>query len=85
VKIGWDVVIMDTDLHGHSGRAAKTKPVVIEDEIWIGYRAVIPKGVHIGRGAVIGTGAIATKNVSPLAVVANSRADVIFTASAPSR
>jgi acetyltransferase-like isoleucine patch superfamily enzyme len=83
VKIGWDVVIMDTDLHGHSGRPAGTKPVVIDDEVWIGCRALILKGVHIGKGAIIAAGAIVTKDVPPLAVVASPKAEVIFTITAP--
>jgi acetyltransferase-like isoleucine patch superfamily enzyme len=83
VKIGWDVVIMDTDLHGHSGRPAIAKPVVIEDNVWVGCRALILKGVRIGRGAVIAAGAIVTKDVPPLAVVASPRADVVFIAKAP--
>jgi acetyltransferase-like isoleucine patch superfamily enzyme len=84
VKIGWDVVIMDTDLHGHSGQPAVAKPVIIEDDVWIGCRALILKGVHIGSGAVIAAGAVVTKNVPPLAVVASPRAQVIFNATAPS-
>jgi acetyltransferase-like isoleucine patch superfamily enzyme len=83
VKIGWDVVIMDTDLHGHSGRPARAKPVVIEDDVWIGCRAVILKGVHIGAGAIIAAGAIVTKDVPPLAVVAGPSATVRFMAGGP--
>jgi acetyltransferase-like isoleucine patch superfamily enzyme len=85
VKIGWDVVIMDTDLHGHSGQPARTKPVVIEDNVWIGCRALILKGVHIGAGAIIAAGAIVTKDVPPLAVVASPSATVLFTATEPTR
>jgi acetyltransferase-like isoleucine patch superfamily enzyme len=82
-KIGWDVIIMDTDLHGHSGQPAKTRPVVIDDNVWIGCRALILKGVHIGHGAIIAAGAIVTKDVPPLAVVASPRATVLFNATAP--
>jgi acetyltransferase-like isoleucine patch superfamily enzyme len=83
VKIGWDVVIMDTDLHGHSGQPAKVKPVVIDDNAWIGCRALILKGVHIGAGAIIAAGAIVTKDVPPLAVVAGPSASVRFMTAAP--
>ena len=38
-------------------------PVVIEDNVWIGEKASILPGVHIGRGAIIGTGAVVTKDV----------------------
>lgn len=83
VKIGWDAVIMDTDLHGHSGQPARTKPVVIDDDVWIGCRALLLKGVHVGKGAIIGAGAIVTKNVPPLAVVASPSAAVLFSVSEP--
>jgi acetyltransferase-like isoleucine patch superfamily enzyme len=43
--------------------------VVIEDDVWIGSHAIIMPGVRIGRGAVIGAGAIVTKDVKPLAIV----------------
>jgi acetyltransferase-like isoleucine patch superfamily enzyme len=82
-KIGWDTVIMDTDLHGHSGRPAVSRPVIIEDNVWIGCRAVILKGVRIGRGAVVGAGAIVTSDVPPLAVVGSPRAQILFKASSP--
>ena len=86
VKIGWDVVIMDTDLHGYSeGQPVRAKPVVIEDEVWIGCRALILKGVHIGKGAIIGAGAIVTKDVPPLAVVAGPSATVVFSIATPLR
>src|SRR5581483_5822312 len=78
VKIGWDTEIMDTDLHGHSGRPASVKPVVVEDEVWIGCRVIILKGVRIGHGAVIGAGAIVTQDVPPLTVVASPKAEVLF-------
>jgi acetyltransferase-like isoleucine patch superfamily enzyme len=68
---------MDTDLHGHSGKPLTTRAVVIEDEVWIGCRVLILKGVRIGKGAVIAAGAIVTKDVPPLAVVASPRAEIV--------
>ena len=38
-------------------------PVIIEDNVWIGEKASILAGVHIGRGAIIGAGAVVTKDV----------------------
>jgi acetyltransferase-like isoleucine patch superfamily enzyme len=76
-KIGWDVVIMDTNLHGHSGQSVIARPIIIEEDVWIGCRAVILKGVRIGRGAVVAAGAIVTRDVPAHAVVAGPRADVI--------
>jgi acetyltransferase-like isoleucine patch superfamily enzyme len=50
------------------------KPVVIEDDVWIGIGAIILKGVHIGRGARIGAGAVVTKNVPAGATVVGNPA-----------
>jgi acetyltransferase-like isoleucine patch superfamily enzyme len=41
----------------------------IEDDVWIGTHAVILDGVVIGRGSVIGAGAVVTKNVPPYSVM----------------
>lgn len=46
-----------------------SKPILIEDDVWIGTHAVILPGVVVGKGAVIGAGAIVTKNVPPNAIV----------------
>jgi acetyltransferase-like isoleucine patch superfamily enzyme len=45
-------------------------PVTIEDYVFIGSRAMILPGVTIGRGAVVTAGAIVTKDVAPMTVVA---------------
>lgn len=51
--------------------------IVVDDDVWIGYRATILDGVHIGQGAVIGAGAVVTKDVPPYAVVGGVPAKVI--------
>ena len=43
--------------------------IIIEDDVWIGARAIILKGVRIGRGSVIGAGAVVNKDVPPYSVV----------------
>ena len=43
--------------------------IVIGNDVWIGYEAVIMAGVHIGNGAIIGTRAVVTKDVPPYAIV----------------
>ena len=45
------------------------KPIVIEDDVWIGANSSILAGVTIGKGAVVGAGAVVTKNVNPYTVV----------------
>lgn len=43
--------------------------IIIGNDVWIGYEAVIMSGVHIGNGAIIGTRAVVTKDVEPYAIV----------------
>ena len=43
--------------------------IVIGNDVWIGYEAVIMSGVHIGDGAIIGTRAVVTKDVEPYTIV----------------
>lgn len=49
---------------------AREERVVIDDYVFIGPRAIILPGVHIGRGAVIAAGAVVTKDVEKLTIVA---------------
>jgi len=50
---------------------------MIEFGSWIGAKAVILPGVTIGRGAVVGAGAIVTKDVPPFTVVAGNPARIV--------
>ena len=43
--------------------------IVIGNDVWIGYEAVIMAGVHIGDGAIVGTRAVVTKDVPPYTIV----------------
>ncbi|MFC5067064.1 acetyltransferase [Flaviflagellibacter deserti] len=51
--------------------------IVISPDVWIGHAAIIMPGVNVGTGAVIGSGAIVTKDVPNYAVVVGSPARVI--------
>jgi acetyltransferase-like isoleucine patch superfamily enzyme len=50
------------------------RPVVVEDDVWIGIGAIILKGVTIGRGARVGAGTVVVKNVPPGAIIAGNPA-----------
>ena len=43
--------------------------IVIDNDVWIGYEALIMAGVHIGNGAIIGSRAVVTKDVPPYTIV----------------
>jgi acetyltransferase-like isoleucine patch superfamily enzyme len=77
-RIAWDVVIMDSDLHPLPGQELECKPITIEDQVWIGCRSIILKGVRIGTGAVVAAGAVVTKDVPPFTVVGGVPARVLY-------
>jgi virginiamycin A acetyltransferase len=52
-------------------------PIIIEDEVWIGTGALILSGVKIGRGAIVGAGAVVNKEIPPYAIAAGNPAKVI--------
>ena len=55
------------------------RPVVIDDDAWIGIGAIILKGVRVGRGARVGAGSVVTKDVPAGATVAGNPAQLVET------
>ena len=53
------------------------QPVEIGDDVWIGDRAIILPGVHVGKGVVIGAGAVVAKDIPDWAVVVGNPARVV--------
>lgn len=81
IRIGQNVCINDgaillTASHDLSDPEWKLKkaPIIIEDYAWICTNVIILPGVHVGRGAVLGAGAVVSKNVAPYDVVAGNPA-----------
>lgn len=84
VAIGANSIIIDTDFHPLDYRsrlndtsAGNHKPIVIEDEVFIGLNCLILKGVHIGKGAVIGGGSVVTGNIPPAVIAAGNPARIV--------
>jgi maltose O-acetyltransferase len=78
-RLGPYVMVVDTDFHDplKRGHRPPPRPVTIGDDVWIGAKASILPGVTIGRGAIVGTGAVVTKDVPEFAVVAGVPARVL--------
>ena len=71
---GYYVTVLDSAMHQlepeRRHEIPEPEPVNIEDDVWIGTRAIIMPGVTIGRGAVVAAGSIVTKDVAPRTLVA---------------
>lgn len=87
VKIGKNVMIgpeVAIYTHNHEHKAieipmieqgyTESKPVVIEDDVWVGRRVLILPGVHIGTGAIVAAGAVVIKNVDSYSIVGGNPA-----------
>ena len=89
-RLGYGVVIGPHCVFFKENRAADdvTKPVgdhgttpvklpVVEDWAWVGERVLVMQGRRIGRGAIVGAGAVVTRDVPPFAIVGGNPARVI--------
>jgi len=77
-SISWDCDICDSDFHQivlkDGTRPEVTKPVRIEDDVWIGHGVLITKGVRIGRNSVVAAGAVVRRDMPPNSLVAGNPA-----------
>lgn len=80
--IARDVIVMDTDQHALPGRGLQVAPVDIGDRVWIGARAIVLKGVHIGDDAIVAAGAVVTRDVPPHGIAAGVPARITVRTSA---
>jgi maltose O-acetyltransferase len=80
--IGDGVLIFDSDFHhlsaeGRHHLPAAVAAVVIEDNVFIGSRTIILKGVTIGKDSVIGAGSVVVRSIPPGVIAAGNPAKVI--------
>ena len=87
VRIGGDCLIIDSDCHSldymdrrnnvSDKRNTKNKGIIIEDDVMIGARCIILKGVVIGARSIIGAGSVVTSAIPSDCVVAGNPARII--------
>lgn len=89
VLMGSRVLIIDNSHGNYNGdnqdspntppnrRRLVAKPIVIEDNVWIGENSVIQMGVNVGRGSIIAANTVVTKDVPANSIVAGAPAKVI--------
>jgi len=78
--IAADVYISDSDWHHIYNRTRPfrcSNPIRLAENTWIGYRAVITKGVHIGENSVVAAGSVVIEDVPDNTIVGGNPAQVI--------
>lgn len=55
----------------------ETRPIIIDDDVWIGFNSIIMKGVKIGKGAIIAAGSVVTKDVPTFTMVGGNPARLL--------
>jgi acetyltransferase-like isoleucine patch superfamily enzyme len=66
-----------SDSTRHQPASGKPRPVVIEDNVWVGFDAVIMPGVTLGRGSIIGARSIVRESIPPYAIVVGDPTRII--------
>ncbi|MES2987764.1 MAG: acyltransferase [Pseudomonadota bacterium] len=83
---GADAMVFDTDFHNHApeGRRyaapdwpAISRPTIIGDDVFIGARAIVTKGVTIGDGAIVAAGSVVVSDVPARSVVGGNPAKLL--------
>jgi len=80
--IGDFVSIMDSDFHGiapdqRRTGPAQTAPVKLENNVWLGSRVIVQKGVTIGENSIVAPNAVVTSSIPPNSVAAGVPAKVV--------
>lgn len=70
-------VLGQTIFDTHQVRPEDNRPVVIDDDVWVGAGATILHGSHICRGAIVAAGALVRNDVPPYAIVAGIPARIV--------
>lgn len=83
VMIGANVLITDFDWHSldptarSQGASSESNPIIIGDNVFIGYSAIILKGVSVGKNSVIGANSVVTSNIPANVIAAGNPCKVI--------
>lgn len=73
--------MMDNDFHSLKPEGRTEQPdsalIFLEENVWIGARVIVLRGVTIGRGSVVGAGSIVNRDIPPRSLAVGVSARVI--------
>jgi len=78
VRVETNATILDYDGHDEDWRSGPARPIVIEDDVWLGMNTMVLKGVRIGKGSLIAAGSVVTRSIPPGVVASGNPAKPIF-------
>jgi maltose O-acetyltransferase len=80
-NIGTYVIIMDNDFHRlepeRRAERPESAPITLGDNVWLGARVIVLRGVTIGQGSVIGAGSVVARDIPERSLAAGVPAKVI--------
>jgi maltose O-acetyltransferase len=82
-SIGTYVIMMDNDFHRlepeRRNERPESLPIILEENVWLGARVIVLRGVTIGAGSAIGAGSVVTRDIPPRSLAVGVPAKVIRT------
>ena len=76
-----DVQDWKVGLHAKDWTVVGHKPIVIDDDVWLGLRSIVMKGVNLAKGTIVAAGAVVTKSTEDFDIIGGNPAKVIGKAS----
>lgn len=77
VRCGANTLIMDGDAHFDDPRTSPPKPIIIEDNVFLGGGVIVRKGVRIGKNSVIGMNSMVTHDIPDNVIAVGSPCKII--------
>jgi len=85
VLIGANCTIVDSDFHPldpiqrrkMQTEGIESKPILLEENVWLGMNVIVLKGVTIGKNTIVGAGSVVVKSLPPNVIAAGNPAKVI--------
>jgi len=82
-NIGTYCIMMDNDYHSlepeRRNEMPPSAPIILEENVWLGARVIVLRGVRIGANSVIGAGSVVSKDIPPRSVAVGVPAKVTRT------
>ncbi len=77
IRCGANTLITDSDWHNDDPRVGPPRAVIIHDNVWLGYNAVVLKGVTIGENSIIGACSVVVSDIPPNVIAAGNPCRVL--------